>query len=574
VINSLRRLKISTKLSTVIGAALVALCAMGAIAVITAREIQELGRDLHAQAVEFSSTETTVLVAIERAIGAVHSAPSEIDLVQLKEKQDSFRARLGEARTRLQATLASSSTVGIKTGTANVIAAIGTFEDASRKVFDLAAAFAQPDAIAALSKTVAPAEAAVQAALNQLHGAADRNSALKQAAIEATMGTVYAVVVGLALSLVIGIAFLSYMTVSRGVARPIAALNGVMTRLSNGESGIEVPYAARLDEIGAMAKAVEVFKQNGIERTRLEAEHMAAEIRAAAQRETDRRRMADDFQTAVGAIVESVSSAAAELEAAAGSLNTTADTTQQLSISAAGASEEASANVQSVASASEELSASVGEISRQVEEASRIASLAVKQAAATDARIAELSGSAARIGDVVQMITAVAEQTNLLALNATIEAARAGDAGRGFAVVAQEVKALAAQTAKATDEISAQIAGMQSATQVSVAAIKEIGGTIGQISEIAAAIAAAMEQQGAATQEISRNVQQAASGTGQVAANIAAVNRGASETGSASTRVLSSARSLSSDSNHLKAEVGKFVASIKSDATSGRSAAA
>ncbi len=277
MLSSLRRLKISTKLSSVIGASLVALCAMGAIAVISAREIQELGRDLYAEAVELANTETAVVVAIERAIGAVHAAPSEIDLVQLKQKQESFQARLGEARTSLQATLAKSSSAGIKTGTANAIAVIATFENASRKVFDLASAFAQPDAIAALSGTVVPAEAAVQAALKQLDEAADRNSVLKQAAIEATMGTVYAVVVGLALSLVIGIAFLSYMTVSRGVARPITALNGVMTRLSNGESGIEVPYASRLDEIGAMAKAVEVFKQNGIERTRLEVEQKAAE---------------------------------------------------------------------------------------------------------------------------------------------------------------------------------------------------------------------------------------------------------------------------------------------------------
>jgi methyl-accepting chemotaxis protein len=219
--------------------------------------------------------------------------------------------------------------------------------------------------------------------------------------------------------------------------------------------------------------------------------------------------------------------------------------------------------VQSVASATEEMTSSVNEISRQVQESAKIAGDAVKQAQETDARINELSQAAGRIGDVVKLITAIAEQTNLLALNATIEAARAGEAGRGFAVVASEVKALAAQTGKATEEISAQIAGMQTATQDSVAAIKAIGGTIGRISEIASTISAAVEEQGAATQEIARNVGEAAKGTQQVASNITDVNRGASETGSASAQVLSSAQSLSSESNHLKLEVDKFLSTVR-----------
>ena len=280
---------------------------------------------------------------------------------------------------------------------------------------------------------------------------------------------------------------------------------------------------------------------------------------AAQQRKADMIKLADDFEGAVGEIVETVSSASTELEASAGTLTATAERAQELTTMVAAASEEASTNVQSVASATEELSSSVNEISRQVQESARMASEAVGQARTTNDRVSELSKAAARIGDVVELINTIAGQTNLLALNATIEAARAGEAGRGFAVVASEVKALAEQTAKATGEIGQQITGIQAATQESVNAIKEISGTIERLSEISSTIAAAVEEQGAATQEISRNVQQAAHGTQQVSSNITDVQRGASETGSASSQVLSAAQSLSGDSNRLKLEVGKFL---------------
>jgi methyl-accepting chemotaxis protein len=351
--------------------------------------------------------------------------------------------------------------------------------------------------------------------------------------------------------------------VGRSIVKPVSGMTDAMQKLASGDNNVEIPGRTNTDEIGSMAKAVEVFKQNAIERIRLEAEQSETEKRSATQRKAEMMKLADTFQAAVGNIIDTVSSASTELEAAATTLTKTAETTQSLSGAVAAASEEASANVNSVASASEEMSGSVNEIARQVQESSRIANEAVAQAKKTDARIGELSQAANRIGDVVKLITGVAEQTNLLALNATIEAARAGEAGRGFAVVASEVKALAGQTAKATEEISTQIAGMQAATQDSVAAIKEIGNTIGKISEIAATIAAAVEEQGAATQEISRNVQQAAQGTAEVATNITSVNRGASETGSASAQVLSSAQSLSSESNHLKTEVDKFLHTVR-----------
>jgi methyl-accepting chemotaxis protein len=371
--------------------------------------------------------------------------------------------------------------------------------------------------------------------------------------------TTQEIAAGIALLLGVLIAFF----VARSIIRPVAGMTDAMTKLAAGDTKAEIPSRDATDEMGSMAKAVDVFKQNAIERIRLEAEQKDTELRSAAQRKADMHRLADNFQAAVGGIIDTVSSASTALEAAANTLTKTAETTQQLSGAVASASEEASANVQSVASATEEMTSSVNEISRQVQESAKIAGEAVMQAQETDARINELSQAAGRIGDVVKLITAIAEQTNLLALNATIEAARAGEAGRGFAVVASEVKALAAQTGKATEEISAQIAGMQTATQDSVAAIKAIGGTIGRISEIASTISAAVEEQGAATQEIARNVGEAAKGTTQVATNITDVNRGASETGSASAQVLSSAQQLSSESNHLKLEVDKFLSTVR-----------
>jgi methyl-accepting chemotaxis protein len=266
----------------------------------------------------------------------------------------------------------------------------------------------------------------------------------------------------------------------------------------------------------------------------------------------------DRFRT----IITSLSSASSELEGTARSLSDNAGNTTRLATVVANASEDASNNVQSVASATEELASSVREISAQVQESNRIAASAVKQADETDSRINALSQAANRIGDVIKLITSVAEQTNLLALNATIEAARAGEAGRGFAVVAQEVKALAAQTAKATDEIGIQIAGMQTATQEAVGSIKMISSTIGKISEITSAISAAIEEQGAATQEISGNIQRTAAGTSQVAGTIAEVSYGANQTGAASSQLLSSAKQLSDSTTSLQTEIDGFLKSI------------
>ncbi len=362
----------------------------------------------------------------------------------------------------------------------------------------------------------------------------------------------------LSISVGIGAAIMLVRDVSAGIKSIVAP----MQALGSGDLTAQVPHQGETTEIGSMADTLQVFKNALIAK---KASDEAATLDADAKIRRGQRvdNITREFESLVGELVGSLSSASSELENSATTLSSTAERAQELTTMVAAASGEASTNVQAVASATEEMASSVNEISRQVQELARMAGEAVGQARKTNDRVGELSKAAARIGDVVELINTIAGQTNLLALNATIEAARAGEAGRGFAVVASEVKALAEQTAKATGEIGQQIAGIQAATQELVNDIREISGTIEKLSEISSTIAAAVEEQGAATREISRNVQQAAQGTQQVSSNITDVQRGASETGSASSQVLCAAQSLSGDSNRLKLEVGKFLNSVR-----------
>ena len=366
-----------------------------------------------------------------------------------------------------------------------------------------------------------------------------------------------------AMALALAVAVAASAAAMLRVARPITEMTGVMGRLAAGDATVETPYRARRDEIGAMAAAVQVFKDNLIRARALEEETALARAGAEAQRKAATRAMADGFERAVSGIIASVGAAATQLQATARSMAGTASETAGQSTAVAAAAEEAASNVGTVAAAAEELGTSVAEIGRQVDGSATLAGTAVTEAAETLALVQELSGAATRIGDVVAMIATIASQTNLLALNATIEAARAGEAGRGFAVVAAEVKELASQTARATDEISTQIGRIQASTGKAVGAIDGITDRIREISGVATSIAAAVEEQGAATQEIVRNVAQAAAGTGEVTANIATVAQAAERTGIAANDVLGAASGLSQQSEHLRGEVQRFLDTVR-----------
>ena len=354
---------------------------------------------------------------------------------------------------------------------------------------------------------------------------------------------------------------MAYLIVS-GVSKPITAMTEAMKRLAGRDLETSIVGLGRKDEIGAMAGAVQVFKDSMIA-----ADRLATEKESEREGKTKRAQALDmltkSFEAKVRDLVAALSSAATEMEASARSMTSTAEETSKQSLTVASATEQASANVETVATASEELTSSIQEIGRQVAQSSKIAMKAVEDAKHTDATVQELAVGAQKIGEVVTLIQSIASQTNLLALNATIEAARAGEAGKGFAVVASEVKALANQTAKATDEISGQIGHIQDSTKQAVDAIRGIAQTIGEIAEIATAIAAAVEQQGSATKEIARNVQQAAQGTQEVASNIVRVKEASVATGSAAGEVLGAAGGLAQQAQTLSREVDNFLSSVK-----------
>jgi methyl-accepting chemotaxis protein len=414
---------------------------------------------------------------------------------------------------------------------------------------DMTSAQWSPFTIKHLGSMLTVAEKAVDAA--KVHAQARRAAAERDLAMQLLQLVV-------ALALALG----SMLMVDRWVINPLRALRDAMLKVARGDLSVEAPFADRRDEIGALAGALGVFKQNAVEKARIEAEQRERHAQALARQQTIDGSIAA-FESDMRAALEALGEAAGQMrQTSQGMSQTSAQTNDQVKLVAA-ASEEASSNVQTVASASEELSASIGEIGRQVEHAAGIARRAVDETGQTDRAVQGLAETAGRIGDVVKLISEIASQTNLLALNATIEAARAGDAGKGFAVVASEVKSLANQTAKATEEIAAQIAAVRNVTKDAVDAIKRIGGTIGEVNAVATSIASAVEEQGAATQEITRNTQQAARRTRDVTGTIAGVTVGADATGAAAQGVKSAAEALNLQAERLRVRVQEFLGKIR-----------
>jgi methyl-accepting chemotaxis protein len=377
------------------------------------------------------------------------------------------------------------------------------------------------------------------------------------------VSTTFWIQVGLGGGVVIALIALLVFALNRTVTGPVKVMTETMARLAAGDVAADVPDRHRRDEIGGMARAVQVFKDNAIEKLRLEEEQAAAHKRIEEEKRQTVMEMADRFERTVKEVVDGVSSSATEMQATAQQMSSTAEETSRQSASVASASDQATANVQTVAATAEELSASIAEIGRQVMQSAKIAQNAVDEAEATNDTVKGLADAAQKIGEVVNLINDIAGQTNLLALNATIEAARAGEAGKGFAVVAQEVKNLANQTARATEEISQQITAVQQETNDAVDAIEKIRGIIGEVNDIATTISSAVEEQGVSTQEIARNVQQAARGTQDVNSNIENVRKAAGETGAAAGQVLNASQEMARQAEGLRSEVDRFLKEIR-----------
>ncbi len=497
--------------------------------------------------------------ALRADVLAALKAAGESDAAAVEAVQAALREHVASFRQSIDKNAALALDDQVEAALAAVAPKLEAYIEQANRIVDQAALSAGL-AQSRFGSFVASFEA-LETAMGETSGRIESSARSATASAARTAGIAAIAIVAVAFVAILLLGLVASMLV-RNIVRPIAAMTGVMQTLAAGDRTVAIPATGRGDEIGAMAQAVQVFKDAMIKSGEL----AAAQEKERAAKEARARRIEahmQSFDQAVTGILKTVAAASTELDSTASSMSATAEETNRQAMAVATAAEQASTNVETVASAAEELSSSIAEIGRQVARSTDIAGKAVAEANRTNVTVKGLAEAAQKIGAVVKLINEIASQTNLLALNATIEAARAGEAGRGFAVVASEVKSLANQTARATEEIGAQIGAMQSVTGEAVTAIAGIGAVIGQIDEIATTIASAVEEQGAATQEIARNVQQAAAGTLDVSANITGVTRASSETGEAANQVLAASAEFLQQSDALKRQVEAFLTQVR-----------
>jgi methyl-accepting chemotaxis protein len=557
---TLARLSIVARLYLLLGLATLALSLVIGASVLGSSRMADAGRLLHDRGALGIEEASHLALLFERQRGFVSRAPAETELDRQKEYRASFVALNAEVDATL-ARLAPLVDAASQDKAPQLAALFQTLRKQAGTVFDLAGSFVQDKAIETLngpfSETNKQIEATLAALLGSVRNTADRQVVELSDARSFQIASVAGVsLVGVAIVCGFGI-FLA-----RGLAYRLRRITTAMTALSNGDLEAEVAGANDRDEIGEMARALQVFKDQIGDARRLDAGQREEQARKE-QRQQHIEHSVHEFDRVVSASLHALTDAATEMRGASETVSNTALETNARAAAVSGAAAQATGNVGTVATASQELSISIEHIARQVAQASEMAGRSVDEAQRTDTNVRELVDATNYIGQAVQLISGIASQTNLLALNATIEAARAGEAGRGFAVVASEVKSLASQTAKATEEITGQIAAIQAATNNVVEAIKKIGGTIDQVNDISVSIASAVKQQGVATQEIVRNTEQAANGTAEVSSNISGVSEGIAATETAASRVLAAADQLGKQTASLRAEVDHFLADIQ-----------